>query len=251
MSAGWFGQANFNAVVVGNGAIGSALAQTLLQHPNLGKLLILQRSNTALLNDPRVSVLPFDAENPESIAAAAQLIGESAERVHVLLNTVGMLHSAEQFQQQPEKRLADVELASLQRSMLINAMLLPMLAKAFGRLLRHKEPAVLASLSARVGSIEDNSMGGWYSYRASKAAHNMLLRTIANEWRLSHRNAAIFALHPGTVQSKLSEPFVSPNYKHTVHTPEQCAQNLLNVLANLTLESSGGFYDWQGKAIPW
>lgn len=156
-------QDGVNAIIVGNGAIGTALAASLLQRENLGKLLILQRSSDS----------------------------------------------------------------------------------------HFTEPALLASLSARVGSIEDNRLGGWYSYRASKAAHNMLVRTIAHEWRLSHRNAAIVALHPGTVHSRLSEPFISPGYKNTVHTPAECADHLMRVLGALTAESSGQFYDWKGDAIAW
>jgi NAD(P)-dependent dehydrogenase (short-subunit alcohol dehydrogenase family) len=137
------------------------------------------------------------------------------------------------------------------RSFAINAMVLPLLVQEFSGLLRHSDPALFASLSARVGSIEDNHLGGWYSYRASKAAHNMLLRTIANEWRLTHRNAVVVALHPGTVQSRLSKPFISPGYKNAVHTPAECAENLVRVLGALTADASGGFFDWEGKAIAW
>jgi NAD(P)-dependent dehydrogenase (short-subunit alcohol dehydrogenase family) len=165
-----------------------------------------------------------------------------------MINTVGLLHSE---QQQPEKRLRSLDPVNLQRSFAINAVLLPVLAREFGDLLRHDESSVFASLSARVGSIEDNELGGWYSYRASKAAHNMLLRTMAHEWRVSHPNVVMVALHPGTVRSRLSEPFLSPGYKNTVHTPAEAAECLLSLISGLTAESSGQFLDWQGKAIAW
>ncbi|NND68759.1 MAG: SDR family NAD(P)-dependent oxidoreductase, partial [Halioglobus sp.] len=225
-----------------------ALIENLLRRQNLARLIVLQRNNSTQFNDPRVTIVNFDAEDAASIATAAQTVQEAVSRVHLMINTVGMLHTDGQ---QPEKRLKDFDPANLQRSFAINAALLPALVKAFGGLLRHPEPALVASLSARVGSIEDNDLGGWYSYRASKAAHNMLLRTIAHEWRVSHRNAVIVALHPGTVHSPLSQPFISSGYKNTVHTPADCAEHLLGVLSNLTGEASGGFYDWKGDTIPW
>ena len=177
-------------------------------------------------------------------AAASGLI----ERAHLLINTVGMLHSASQ---QPEKRLQSLKPQQLQQSFLINATLLPLLAQAFSKLLRHDEPALLASLSARVGSIEDNQTGGWYSYRASKAAHNMLLKTLALEWKVSHRNTTVVALHPGTVSSRLSKPFLTARYKKRVLTPPECAEALLGVISQLHPDNSGKFYDWQGQLIPW
>ena len=248
MTSHFFQQQEWNAIVVGNGAIGTALAERLLQHAGLRQLVILQRRAETSLNDPRVTIVEFDAEQPDTVAAAAATVQKFLQQVHLMINTVGMLHTA---QQQPEKRLRSLEPENLQQSFTINAILLPTLVQAFGGLLRHDEPAIFASLSARVGSIQDNHLGGWYSYRAAKAAHNMLLRTIAQEWRVSHRNAAIVALHPGTVHSPLSAPFISPSYKHPVRTPAECAESLLQVLSNLSPESSGQFYDWQGKTIPW
>lgn len=237
-----------NAVIVGNGAIGSALLDNLLQRSALNSVLVLGRTAAAVSEDPRVTHLTFDAEDPQSLINAALQVEQYVKRVHLLINTVGLLHND---QQGPEKRLKSVDPAHLIKSFQINAVLLPLLAQAFSQLLRHDEPSLLASLSARVGSIEDNKLGGWYSYRASKAAHNMLLKTIASEWRLSHRNAIVVALHPGTVHSRLSEPFLTANYQHRVLTPAECASALLAVIGQLQLEDSGKFFDWQGKSIPW
>ncbi|WP_170287227.1 SDR family NAD(P)-dependent oxidoreductase [Halioglobus maricola] len=241
-------QEGLSAVVVGNGSIGLALAANLLQRENLNSLVILNRNGDVPFSDPRVANVKFDAEAPESIAAAAKVVRSSVDRVHLMINTVGMLHNQ---QQQPEKRLSRVSPENLQRSFAVNTMLLPVLVQEFSSLLRHLDSALFVSLSARVGSIEDNRLGGWYSYRASKAAHNMLLRTIAQEWRLSHRNAAIVAMHPGTVASRLSEPFISSGYQHTVHTPSECADHLAAVFSTLTSESSGSFLDWRGQPVPW
>jgi NAD(P)-dependent dehydrogenase (short-subunit alcohol dehydrogenase family) len=238
----------FNVIIVGDGAIGSALLDNLLTQPGLQRAIVLGRSDKPGNQDTRISRLRFDANNPDSIITAASAASELLERAHLLINTVGMLHSASQ---QPEKRLQSLDPQQLQQSFLINATLLPLLAQAFGKLLRHDEPALLASLSARVGSIEDNQMGGWYSYRASKAAHNMLLKTLALEWKISHQNTTVVALHPGTVSSRLSKPFLTPGYKKRVLTPAECAEALLAVISQLHMEDSGKFYDWQGQLIPW
>lgn len=239
------GLPSFNAMVVGSGAIGSAITAGLLRQDNLARLIILRRSAGASSGDPRVTYLSFDAADA---GALPTLDGTGVDQLHLLVNTVGFLHSDEQ---QPEKRVGELETANLLRSMTINAALLPRLAQAYGTALRHREPAILASLSARVGSIEDNHLGGWYSYRASKAAHNMLLRTLAREWKVSHRNAAVLALHPGTVASPLSKPFVTDSYRNRVLQPEECADALLGVLARVNAADSGSFLDWQGNPIPW
>jgi NAD(P)-dependent dehydrogenase (short-subunit alcohol dehydrogenase family) len=241
---------SFNAMVVGEGAIGAALVDALLGYDNLHKLLVLRRSDAPCVDasgreDPRLHYLRFDAA---TFDAPPALDGLDLGRLHVLINTIGILHG---HGLQPEKRLRDVDPASLLQSFTLNATVLPRLAQAYGPLLRHNEPAVLGSLSARVGSIEDNQLGGWYSYRASKAAHNMLLRTLAREWRVSHRNVAVAALHPGTVKSPLSDPFVTAAYSKRVLDPAESARALLDVLESLGPEDSGRFYDWQGEPIPW
>lgn len=238
----------FNALVVGGGAIGSALLEQLLAMPNLGQVALLSRSSVALADDSRVTQRRFDATQPQSLPPAAKAIREHCQRLHLLINTVGMLHDGEQ---RPEKRLNDISPENLAHALTVNAMLLPLLGQTFGSMLRHDEPATFASLSARIGSIEDNGMGGWYSYRASKAAHNMLLRTMSREWRVSHRNVTLLALHPGTVDSSLSRPFISHNYGKRVLQPGEAAQALLSVMAASGPECSGSFLDWRGEHIPW
>lgn len=237
-----------NAVLVGTGALGAAFARALLDRPQTDKLFILHRGAAPALADPRVHCVAFDALQAETVANAAQTVAGHCDRIHLLINTVGMLHGTSQ---RPEKRLADLQPDNLLRSLALNAALLPLLAQAFSRSLRHEEPAILASLSARVGSLEDNKLGGWYSYRASKAAHNMLLLSLAREWRVSHRNATVLALHPGTVRSRLSEPFISANYPNRVLEPRESADALLQVMAGCRAADSGSFLDWRGEPIPW
>tara|TARA_R110002110_G_C13470525_1_gene720937 strand:+ start:51667 stop:52461 length:795 start_codon:yes stop_codon:yes gene_type:complete len=238
----------FNAVVVGNGAVGSAVVKNLLQRTGVGHIAVLGRTPKGISDDERTSFHAVDAQQPESVDEAALALRQQVDRVHLLINTVGMLHTDTL---KPEKRLRDVTAQQLQASFAINAVFPALLAQAFSALMRHKEPAVFASLSARVGSIEDNRLGGWYSYRATKAAQNMLLRTLSREWGVSHRNVSVVALHPGTVESPLSEPFISRGYSNRVLTPQESAAALLNVIGALRPGQTGEFYDWQGKAIPW
>ncbi len=125
-----------------------------------------------------------------------------------------------------------------------------MLAKYLFPFLKNSSPAVFASLSARVGSIRDNRSGGWYSYRASKSAHNMMLKNIALEFDRFRCNTLALALHPGTTKTKLSKPFLR-NSRYTLHSPEQAASNLLDVILGKSLDCNGSFFDWEGKQIDW
>jgi NAD(P)-dependent dehydrogenase (short-subunit alcohol dehydrogenase family) len=148
---------------------------------------------------------------------------------------------------QPEKSLRQLNRQHLQTLMNVNA-IGPLLAiKALAPLFDKRRPAILASLSARVGSISDNQLGGWHSYRASKAASNMLLKNLALEWRRSHPQALVAMLQPGTVDSQLSKPF-QKNVPQLL-TPDQSAQQLLKQLLQLSAEQSGCFIDWRGKHI--
>ena len=238
----------FNVVIAGGGGISTALLEALKQMPGLNKAIVLERNPQKDCDSDKVIHLTMDAEQPDSIVQAAKQACEHVSRVHLMINTVGVLHDSTL---RPEKSLKALNQESLLRSFAINAAFLPLLAQACSALMRHDEPAMLASLSARVGSIEDNQSGGWYSYRAAKAAQNMLLRTLAREWRLSHPRATVLALHPGTVDTRLSQPFVTANYSKRLLTPEECAASLLEVMASLGTSDSGSFHDWKGETIPW
>ena len=237
-----------NAVVAGGGGIGAAVVERLLEHYPIERLFLLQRREGSPVEDGRVTVLPCDAAEPDSIAAAGEAISREVDALQLVFNAVGMLHS-EAFR--PEKRLKDVTPEALTQLAMVNAFFLPQLASALAPMLRHGEASTLASVSARVGSITDNGMGGWYSYRASKAAHNMLLKTLAREWRVSHKHCTVVALHPGTVKTALSEPYTPANYRKRVLTPAESAEAMLSVLETLGPEQSGSFYAWDGESIPW
>jgi NAD(P)-dependent dehydrogenase (short-subunit alcohol dehydrogenase family) len=150
-----------------------------------------------------------------------------------------------------EKSLVQVDLAGLQASFLHNAFAPLLLLKHLLPLLRGRHPCQVAMLSARVGSIGDNRLGGWYSYRASKAALNQLLRTASIELARLNPNACVLSLHPGTTDTELSRPFQANVPPERLFTPAFVAERLLAVLANKTPADSGSFRAWDDQQIPW
>ena len=202
------------------------------------------------LANPRLSILQLDVEDDCSVGSAADAAATLVRRVDLLINTSGILHDGDAMR--PERRLADVVPAAFERAFRVNATGSLMVARAFERLLRNSESATFASVSARVGSIGDNYLGGWYAYRASKAALNMIIRTLSIEWGRFRPPIRCVALHPGTVATDLSAPFVSGNgEKRKVFEPKESARNLLNVLSKLGPEDTGKFFAWDGQPIPW
>ena len=164
------------------------------------------------------------------------------------IGTAGRLHVGSV---RPVKRLAQVKRDNRRRRFELNAFGTLLLAKALEPALPRDLPLHFASLSARVGSISDNRLGGWYAYRAAKAAQNQLLRTLAIEWRRRLPLACVTALHPGTTATGLSEPFRSTVPPSGLFTPERAAQQLLDILASRSADQSGGFVAWDGEPIPW
>ena len=152
---------------------------------------------------------------------------------------------------QPEKSLRSFDAANLATTMQVNCLPTLLLAQALAALLKSSEPAVFASVSARVGSISDNHLGGWYSYRISKAALNMAIRTLSVEWARSHRNVCVAALHPGTTATALSEPFQTNVPADKLFDADTTADYLLQVVASLDASKSGRFWAFDGSEIPW
>jgi NAD(P)-dependent dehydrogenase (short-subunit alcohol dehydrogenase family) len=227
--------AGFRAIVFGaSGALGGAFVSALQARPGCAEVVALGRT----------SVPAVDLEDEASLAAAAALLRERAP-FHLIVNATGALHIGGAA---PEKRLAELNPATLARAFAINAIGPALLLKHFAPLLPLKERCLFATLSARVGSISDNRKGGWYSYRAAKAAQNMLLKTAAIEVARSRPLAVLAALHPGTVRSRLSAPIIggAPAFE-----PEHAAGLMLDVLDGLGPTQSGGFFAYDGSAIGW
>ena len=203
----------------------------------------------ATTHGERLICLPMDVADEDSIASAAGRVGESVERLDLLINCAGILHDTEGLA--PEKRLEDVTPAKLERSFRVNAFGPLLVAKHFLSLLNHDRRAVFASISARVGSIEDNRLGGWYAYRASKAAQNQFTRTLAIECGRRAKNVIVIALHPGTTDTPLSKPFQANVSAEQLFSADQAARYLCATIAGLSREDSGQFRDFEGEPIPW
>lgn len=187
----------------------------------------------------------IDLTDAASIAAAADALPFNAATRLVV--ATGLLHDESLS---PERSLRDLDQVSLERAFLVNAIGPALVLRHFLPRLARSGRVEVALLSARVGSIADNRLGGWYGYRASKAALNQLVRTAAIEVARTRPEAVLAALHPGTVDTEMSRPFQANVAPERLFTPADSAQALADVLGRLTLSDSGGFFDWQGKAIP-
>jgi NAD(P)-dependent dehydrogenase (short-subunit alcohol dehydrogenase family) len=198
----------------------------------------------------RLERIDVDCTSEDHVARAAAAIARRHPRLHRVVSCAGMLRDGNGVR--PERRLEDVDPRALQRAFDVNAIGPLLVAKHALPMLRHDEPAVLANLSARVGSIGDNRLGGWYAYRASKAAQNMLTRTLAIELARRAPNVVVVAIHPGTVETALSAPFLKGARKrYRVHSPGAAAQHIDAVLDGLSPDDSGSFVAWDGTPVPW
>ncbi len=224
------------AVVFGaGGGIGGALVAALAGDPRFAAVIGLGRGSA-----PR-----FDLLDEASIADAVRAVAARGA-IRLAIDATGFLHDAAQM---PEKSLRELDAARLARSFALNAIGPALLMKHLLPALPREGRAVFATLSARVGSIGDNRLGGWYGYRASKAALNQFVRTAAVELARRSPAAICVALHPGTVATGLSAPFAAAGLD--VQAPEVAAARLLAVIDRLTPTESGGFFDHRGEAVPW
>jgi NAD(P)-dependent dehydrogenase (short-subunit alcohol dehydrogenase family) len=249
-------------IVGGNRGIGLGFVKQLLQQQNHGdalftfnclyatyrfsdsaaELLSLQKQQDCLV------CLPMDITDESSIVSAITQISQQTKKIHLVIYCVGILHDGD-FQ--PEKSLRQISSENLIRYFQVNSIGAVLLAKHIMPLLRHQENSLFAAISAKVGSIGDNSLGGWYGYRASKTALNMFLKTISIEYSRRCRKTIVVALHPGTTDTKLSQPFQANVPPGKLFPVSQTVAQLLEVMKNLELQDSGKFFSWDGSPLPW
>jgi NAD(P)-dependent dehydrogenase (short-subunit alcohol dehydrogenase family) len=224
------------AIVLGaTGGLGGAFLRRLKREKGFVLTLGFSRSS-----EPA-----FDLEIEETIRAAALQARRSGE-IRLVIDATGVLHGEGL---QPEKSWAHLDPRQMAKAFAINAIGPALIMKHFLPLFPVSGKALFATLSAKVGSIGDNRLGGWHSYRASKAALNQLVRTAAVELKRRHPEAVCAALHPGTVNTRLSAPFAKAGL--AVKDPDQSADALLRVIDRLTADQSGGFFDCAGAELPW
>jgi NAD(P)-dependent dehydrogenase (short-subunit alcohol dehydrogenase family) len=234
------------AVFGASGGIGAAICEALLADARLERLYAGAR-RTVAFDDARVAPFTFDLTNEASIAAAAanMAVGGPIDLVFV---ATGVLHDG--AGQGPEKSMRGLNAAAMADVFAVNTIGPALIAKYLLPLLPRKERGIFAALSARVGSISDNRLGGWHSYRASKAALNMLVRNFAIEMAGRSPETVVVALHPGTVDSALSEPFQRGVAPEKLFSPAQSASYLLDVLDELGPVDSGRLFAWDGARVP-
>lgn len=243
------------ALIIGaGGGIGGAMTRLLIENgyavfaAGRGGL----KGNAELLAlraaEPRkLSLLAMDITAQDSIEAGFRLIGAETGRLHLVFNCAGLLHDQDL---RPEKRLEDAALDNLLKSFAVNAAGPLLIARYALPLLKHEQPSVLASVSARVGSIGDNRLGGWYAYRASKAAQNMITKTLSIELARRSPNTICVGLHPGTVDTRLSKPFQANVRAGQLKTAAESAGHLYRVINGLKPADSGKILAWDGSEIP-
>ena len=239
------------AVVIGaSGGIGGAFVSALLERSEVEQVMATSRSIDSVSREPdqRISWFKLDITDEQSVEAFANSI-QPEEGPTLIVNCSGVLHTTSFG---PERSWRHLDMDAMRSVFEVNTFGPALLMKHLIPTVPIRQRSVFASLSARVSSLSDNRLGGWYSYRASKTAQNMMLKTAALEAKRRFPELVIAGLHPGTVSTALSAPFTKRlPQTHSVFTPEESAEYLLNVISTLEPTDSGGLFAWDGQLIPW
>ena len=243
-----------NVLIQGGGrGIGLALARRALA-AGAERLVITARQPEAspahaeLAADPRITFLAMDVTDDAGIRAACAIMRDILPRLDRVICTSGILREGEI---RPEKRIADIDAEALVRLYRVNALGPMLLARELWPLLKGDHALRFSAISARVGSISDNRLGGWYAYRASKAALNQLMRTLSIELARANPNACVATLHPGTVDTDLSKPFQGGVPADKLFSADDSAGRMWAVLDGLTPQDSGTLFAYDGSVIPY
>ncbi|MGI2903478.1 SDR family NAD(P)-dependent oxidoreductase [Tolypothrix sp. VBCCA 56010] len=248
---------NINVLIVGaSQGIGLGFVQKFLQDDRIAKIYATyrQRESADQLitleseNSEKLTCLQIDITDESQIIEAVQKIRAEVNKLHFVINCVGLLHDETL---QPEKSLRQINPDNLLRYFQVNSIASVLLAKHLLPLFRHQERSIFASISAKIGSIGDNQLGGWYGYRASKAALNMFMRTVAIEYNRTSPKTIVVTLHPGTTDTRLSHPFQGNVPAEKLFSVERTVSQLLTVIEQLQQEDSGQFFSWDGSRLPW
>jgi NAD(P)-dependent dehydrogenase (short-subunit alcohol dehydrogenase family) len=239
-------QNNLSVAVVGaSGGIGSEFVRQFADDPCVTRVFALARTPGRHVHDKIVS-LHLDLRDQHSIDAAADHVAAEGE-LDIVVVATGMLHRDQDIR--PEKSLRDIDANAMLEMLKVNTVGPALVARAFLPRMRRAGKSAFAALSARVGSIGDNRLGGWTSYRSSKAALNMVLKTLSIEHARRFPESVIAGLHPGTVDTELSAPFQRNVPESRLFSPSRSVRHLLQVIDGLTPADTGGFYAWDGSAI--
>ncbi|MEM1255750.1 MAG: SDR family NAD(P)-dependent oxidoreductase [Cyanobacteria bacterium P01_H01_bin.21] len=242
-------------VVGGNRGIGLGFVRHLLNDERFDQVFATYRSaDTAdelmqlAQTNSKLRCVAIDLTNEAQIEHGLEHIKAFTPQLHFVINCVGFLHEGAIS---PEKALRQLNSDNLLRYFQVNSIGPVLLAKHLLPLLNHKQPNIFATISAKIGSIEDNRLGGWYGYRASKAALNMFLKTASIEYSRRSKQTAIVMLHPGTTNTRLSEPFQRGVPPEKLFPVEKTVTLLMDVIGNISLNDNGSFFSWDGNKLPW
>jgi NAD(P)-dependent dehydrogenase (short-subunit alcohol dehydrogenase family) len=234
------------AIFGASGGIGSALVRNLAGRGDVDRVYAAARKPGAE-SDDRIRPVPMDLGDETSIAdAAADMAADGP--LDLVIVASGLLQREPDVA--PEKSWRAIDAAAMEEVFRVNTIGPALVGKHVLEHLNTGGRPVFAAISARVGSVEDNRLGGWHSYRASKAALNQIMRNFAIELGRRNKAAIAVSLHPGTVDTSLSEPFQSGVPEGKLFTPDYSAQCLLSVIDGLDAKDNGGFFAWDGKPIP-
>jgi NAD(P)-dependent dehydrogenase (short-subunit alcohol dehydrogenase family) len=245
------------AMVVGaNRGIGLALCQHLLERHTVDSLLAVHRPAASVEKltelrqrfGDRVTPWTLDSDCPESFDELENYLRQDCLPVDLTIHAAGLLHDGDS---QPEKTVFQCESEFLRRQFEVNSILPLMVARTVLKTQKRSKRFMFAALSAMVGSIGDNRLGGWYGYRASKSALNQFIRTLSIECRIKFPNASVLAIHPGTTDTDMSAPFQQNVRPEKLYAPHLTAARILSVLTESDHGQSGQFLNWNGQTIPW
>jgi NAD(P)-dependent dehydrogenase (short-subunit alcohol dehydrogenase family) len=231
-------------IIGGNGGIGSAMLQEVVRRFPAAHVDVTYRRTRPDWCHPQVVWHQVDVSDEQEVKAFS---GSTADP-DWLINCVGLLHTPAKG---PEKSLDALDSRFFLHNISVNTVPTLLLAKYFTPKLKRRQAPKFATISAKVGSISDNHLGGWYSYRASKAALNMLLKTMAIEWQRRLKQGVVLALHPGTTDTALSAPFHASVPPGKLFAPADVARNLVGLIARATPQDSGAFWAYDGELLPW
>jgi NAD(P)-dependent dehydrogenase (short-subunit alcohol dehydrogenase family) len=227
---------SFNVAIIGaSGGIGNAFAQQLDGHDHVGQVYRFSRSVPGHIK--------MDISDEQTIQSAASYVDKP---LHLVIVASGLLHGKDLM---PEKSLRDLNAENMRKVMEVNMIGPSLVAKHFLPLFSREGKSIFTALSARAGSISDNQLGGWYSYRAAKAALNMMLKNTAIEAARKYKDMAVIGLHPGTVNTDLFAPYKANVKEDMLFSPEQAAQHLLTVLNYVNSSNTGRIYAWDGEEL--
>ncbi len=231
-------------IIGGSGGLGLAIVKaTIDKYPQVSVIATYYQT-IPNYQDKRVTWYPLDITQDEQI----EHFSTQFNQVDWLINCVGILYDKDN---KPEKSITKIDSEFFMKNVQINTLPTLLLAKYFDKLFKQSSSPVFSTISARVGSIDDNRLGGWYSYRSSKSALNMVLKNLSIEWSHRHPKGCVLSLHPGTNDTSLSKPYQKNVIEGKLFNPDDTAINFLNIFDCCKPSDSGKFLAWDGSSIQW